>query len=415
MKLFGTRSWIKTADDKDDLKLSLATLMYFLAQAFNLTIKTALPIPDSIWGVVSAFWGGVILFFIIRAWRPLYRRSRRIVINSYLLFFIVYFLSAALISLRNEPLTVLLNPYLLNVFVFWLPIGLCAASVKNKQILYEVFMKSSYVFVILGIICFLGGKLGAANENASAYNMQLGFTLIIPTLFFLNEVFNGKIGFLFFFLLQMGIILAYANRGVLLSIIFFVAYKVLFERKHLFLSFLTIIASLLLLVFMEPIALYLLEVLDKFNLSSRTLTLLINDSIQQTSGREEIWDICSQMLTEHPVTGYGLGGECYTIYTRLSSRDVFGYGYSPHNGLLQLLLQFGLLGGGLACCLFLFPIFRMHRIKNPYLYYLTLIFGSAVVIPCCYSAGDIFLKPAVAIYLFCFYFDISRPSINKVR
>ena len=165
---------------------------------------------------------------------------------------------------------------------------------------------------------------------------------------------------------------------------------------------------------MEPIATYLLDLLSHYNLSSRTLSLLIDNSIQESSGRDEIWAICSGMLTEHPITGFGLGGECYTIYTRLSARDVFGYGYSPHNGLLQFLLQFGLIGGGIACALFLYPIFRLHRIKDLSLYSLVLIFFSAVAIPCCYSAGDVFLKPASAVYLFLFYFSfLKSPKTNQ--
>lgn len=402
------RSEFVSPDDKTDLKLSFASLVYFIAQALNLTIKTALPVPEGIWGEISAFFGVVILFFFFRAWLPLMQRSKGLVAKSYLFFLVVFVLSALLITIRNEPLTVLKDPYLVDVFVFWLPTGLCAAAVYNKQILYDAFFKTSYFLVVLGILCFLGGKVSGDNENVNAYNMQLGFTLIIPTLFFLNEVFKGRYKFLVLFGLQMAIIIAYANRGVLLSVLFFAFYKVFIDKGDVVFSFITIASCVLLIVFMEPIALFLSELLAKYNLSSRTLMLVLENSIQESSGRDEIWTICNEMLVDHPITGYGLGGECFQIYHRMRDSGAFSYAFSPHNGILQFILQFGWILGLLACFLMLLPIFRMHRIGDVYRKDLILIFCSAVIIPCCYSAGDIFLKPASAIYFFVYYFDVLR-------
>lgn len=398
---------ILSVEDIEDKKISWAAVMYLLTQAINMTIKTVLPIPENFWGMISAFFGVVILFYFIRVFRTVYKRVKNIIYVSYGAFSFIFLVSALLITLREEPLTVLTNPYIITVFVFWLPTGICAAAIKNYEILYNTFLKSSYIIFFLAIWCFWGEKIESENENI--YNMQMGFSLIIPTLFHLNEVFKRRYKFLFLFAIEVIIIIIYANRGVLLSLAFFTFYKVFVDHKNLFFSFLILVFSVFLLANLQSISLSVLDFLSRYHLSSRTLLSIVNDTLQESTGREEIWGICNNMLLVHPVTGWGVGGECYEIYKELGSLGNYGYGNSPHNALLQFLLQFGIIGGLIAIFLFLIPIFKMHLIKDINRNHLLLVLCSSSVIPCCYSAGDVFLKPAIALYFFLYYCK----SINK--
>lgn len=400
------RSVLCSEVDREDKTISEGAVMYFLAQCTNITIKTVFSVSEKAWGLISVIFGAIIVLFFLRGLKYVFKRSNNLIIKSYGFFILVFVISFVLISSRNEPTSVLTGEYLLNVFVFWLPTGIFVASVKNKEILYDTFIKASYIFFVLAIMCFFWGKV--KNEDEQAYNMSLGFAIIIPTLFHLNEAFKGNIKLLILFIIEMIILLIYANRGILLSVAFFVIYKVLTNQKRGFFSIIIILAALYVVFYSKEIAIGLLNILDDFNLYSRTLMKFAEASIFETSGRDEIWDICNNIMWDHPILGWGLGGECYPIYMRMDTFKEFGYGFSPHNGLLQLLLQFGVIFGSIAVILFLYPIFNMHKIQDLKRRDLVLIFCSSIAIPCCYSTGDIFLKPVVAVYLYCFYFDISR-------
>ena len=142
---------MKTHKIKDerywDYHISIAAAFYFIASCANASTKTILGIPENLWGTLSIIWGMMIISNYIFCYKEIFRRSRKIVIRSFTLFCIVYFISAILCTIRGESLHLMLGESALLTFAWWIPVGVCACSVKDKDILYEFFLKSSFIWL----------------------------------------------------------------------------------------------------------------------------------------------------------------------------------------------------------------------------------------------------------------------------
>lgn len=393
-------------DNYWDKRISFYVIYYFIASALNATIKHAFVIQDSLYNTISLLVGFSMVFFMLVPFGEVWRRSARLLIRIVVLFVVVYLVSICLVLARGETLRFLLRNTAFLTFAWWIPAGVYAYSVKNKEILYKTCLKGSLAISILMLVLWFSSY---NVENAEEYSMFLGFALIIPLLFHINECFRSRrIVFFLLALLEFFMIIAFANRGVILSIVAFLLFKIVIETKSFVRKIIGIILVLLVgIVWMidyEQIVLYFSEQLGSLGLMSRTLNMVLSGTITDSSGREEIWQICSKMIIEKPIFGWGLGGEYLEIAHRMGAApEEIGPAFSPHNGIIQNFVCFGLIGGMLASLVVIAPFFSIHRIKNSYVRYLVAIFTCTSIIPCLVSADGLFTKPAVAIALFLFY------------
>ncbi len=401
---------ILSIEEKTDQRISQFIGAYFIASTANMTMKTVLPIPNNLWSVVSLFWGCVIMFFMLRGIGPVLKRSLSLIIKSVVIFGLLFLWSYLLIIQRNEPTSVLVSGLAIPTIMFWLPIGIYACSVRDMQVLYHVILKTSYVLLGILIICFLfRNNIEKYGEEVNNYNMFFGYSIAFTSLIQLNEYFRSKrTVFLFLFILQVVLILLYANRGALLSISFFVFYKLVFDQtsltKKIFWIIILIVGVTTLLLYMESIANAAINLLSRFNMESRTLQKMAAAEIAESEARDELRQIAISMIGERPVIGWGIGGECYTIGMRYAPGADLTVGLSPHNGILQHMLYFGVLAGNLVNILLIAPLFKLHRINDEYRHAIVLVCCSAGFITTLWSSCDILLKPVVAIYLFLSYF-----------
>ena len=214
------------------------------------------------------------------------------------------------------------------------------------------------------------------------------------------------------FLLQVVLILLYANRGALLSVGFFIVYKLVFDQGSTLMKViwitLIILAIFALMFFMEELATAAIQVLGGYNIQSRTLEKMAMSEIAESEARDELRSIALQMIGERPVLGWGIGGECYTLGKRYLTGSELSVGFSPHNGLLQHMLYFGVVIGNIVNFLLIVPLFKLHKISDPYRHGLILVCGSAYFITTLWTSCDILLKPAVALYLYLSYSHIKQ-------
>jgi O-antigen ligase len=87
------------------------------------------------------------------------------------------------------------------------------------------------------------------------------------------------------------------------------------------------------------------HLLSEFNINSRTLILLINDNLGQSSGREGIYSFLIEKIKEQPLLGYGIGSDRMML------------GMYAHNLFLALFTFFGVIGGILSSLLIMFILF----------------------------------------------------------
>lgn len=398
------------ATEKADERISWYVGVYFIASTANMTMKTALPISEDLWGLVSLMWGVVILFFMLRGASVVLQRSKKLIYASLLITGALYLYSFLLISFRNEPTAVLSSEIGIPTFIFWLPVGIYACSVYNMKILYRVMLRSSYVLTILLFVCFLFRNGASVNgEEAKSYNMFFGYSMAFTSLFQLNEFYRKKNKkLLLLVIIQILLILIYANRGALLSIGFFVFYKLVLDqfsivKKVLWIVLLFVTLGVL-ISFSEEIALVGIDILGGFNIESRTLQKMATATLSESDARDELRMVALKMIEERPIFGWGIGGECYTIAARSMGIAVANHAFSPHNGILQHMLYFGVVAGNIFNVLLVLPIFKLHRIRNEFQHGIILVCCSAYFITTLWSSCDILLKPAVAIYIYLSYF-----------
>ena len=410
MCIFTMNKIIQYSDVYWDYRLSWATTAFFIGSVANASLKTVLSIPESLWGLMSAFFGvGILLSFALN-FKEMLRRSSTIFLHSMIVFLLIYLLSAILILFRGEPLNQMVYGTAFLTFAWWIPVGVYAISVKNKSILYEVWVKASYIISFFAIMMYF---FHIPNDNSSGgteYNMAFGFYIILPLLIHINEFIRKKRFFLICLVLfEFFTVVIYANRGIYLSLFFFGIYKFAFESGNRLRKFISIIFLVVFIVLMlssiETIAKNLILVMDSFGLHSRSVEMLASGVISDTSGRDELWGICYKMIEQKPILGWGLGGEYYTIGKNMGviPELVTAEGCNPHNGIIQNFVCFGLLGGIIVNMLLLKPIFFLSKFRGCN-HDLVLIFLSASTIPITISSAGFFIKPAVAFAVYLYYY-----------
>lgn len=397
-----------------DRRISFYVFFFFFATISNIVIKNVLPLSEDMWSLLSTLWGAAIMFFMVINIPEVYRRASIVLFRSICVFIILYFVSLCLNVFRNAPVHLIFSHGIFNTFLFWIPIGVSAYAVQDKSILYDVFYRGSFVLSALLWINFFWGVSNQQSVEASVYSMTFGFSMVIPLLFQISHLFKKANIFLFLLvILEIAAMLIFANRGCLLAIIFFVAYKLLFEKKNTAAAIIYLVVGLtfcILLAFsFKAIVGSLINILADMGIVSRSLNLLAYGEALQTSGRDEIWAICRDMINERPIMGWGLSGEYYEIASRLSdARQVTAEACNPHNGIIQFFVQFGLFGGLVVSLLFILPLFRLRMMPDCVTREIVLITGAAVIVPCMVSAADILGKPLSAIYLFLYIQGFSK-------
>lgn len=388
-----------------DKWISIYILVYFLIQATNLTIKSIINIPNSYWGIISIVFGIIILVFMLKSLHIVWRRSARLLLGSLFVFVILYLISFIFATIRNESYLLILKNSAFLTFAWWIPVGVYAASIKNYRILYETLVKGSFALSSVLFTCFFFRN---NIDSANVYNMSFGFAMVFPTLIHINE-FNRtkKVSLLILSIVEAIILLLYANRGVFLSIVFFVVYIILFGEKPVYKKIINAMVLLCILFFsvfyQEKIILTISDVLTIFNTESRTFSLFINGDIGNTSGRDVIWRYSISMFNEHPLLGWGLGGEYYKLTELFTGYKIEDTVIMTHNAIIQFFVEFGLIGGTILSFLFIKPVFGIHKITDQYRYSLVLICLAASVIPCLISASEPLAKPLTAICFYLYY------------
>ena len=85
---------------------------------------------------------------------------------------------------------------------------------------------------------------------------------------------------------------------------------------------------------------------------SYALQRLINGQITETAGRDALWKYYTGLIQQRPIFGYGLQG------------GWLGPGNGPHNMLLEYILAFGIIVGGIVSAysiyLLLFSVFKRN-------------------------------------------------------
>lgn len=200
------------------------------------------------------------------------------------------------------------------------------------------------------------GVAGSDQDAKMPYSVSFGYEVLIFALIFLYCALKyRKTSDILASFISIGMILAGGSRGPVFCIALFLVLYVMVElkdTKHRNLIIAGIVsAGTLVYLLYEKILMFIAGIVSKFGFSSRFITMLLEGEVADDNGRETIWGAAIEMIAEKPL-GYGAYGTRHVIYYKI----VAGY---PHNIILEILVEYGVIFGGIMVCIFIWNIFRI--------------------------------------------------------
>lgn len=410
--------FIFTKSDKEDEKLSFSIIFFFIIQSANSSIKNIVtglgPDVESWLSIIS---GVVILLAILSSMRIVVGRHPSVVVKSFIIFTALYAISIIMNMARNMPVSVLLRESMLWTLVWWLPMGLIIYSIRNKEILYRTLLKWSYLLSAVTLLSLISYFRAITLQNLSRgnYNMSFSYLLLFPLLIHLNEVFEKMSAKnLIWLVIELTAILLYGTRAALMCMAVFMVFKIvaggLSTQKKIFVVVFS--AVLVISFFLGAGTLY--EDLEKSGYTSRTLEMFTSGTVSSSAGRDELRGYAIDLIKERPLFGYGLGGDFAVLYEKAYGISVMHGNYSsltPHNGILQMMMNFGVLIGLILSLWLIITLFKINGVKDTNTKTVLILLCSVYIIPALTVSDGIFVKPGIALYIFLFF--NRRYSLNK--
>ena len=202
-----------------------------------------------------------------------------------------------------------------------------------------VMVIGNIAFFIFDVLC-MDKTLG---------NMEVSYSLLslaaITTLIFFK---NKKKKLLLITISSVVAIFMVGSRGPLLC---YAAYVLLYllnnARKNIIPISLLIIVSLFVGFSYNRIIETVGDVMNDFGISSRTLYKLQNGTITSDTGRSKIHSIVEDTIRENPIFGIGIGGDRIVIYEKHYHGQKDINSCYPHNIILEVLSDYGIVFGSL--------------------------------------------------------------------
>lgn len=244
------------------------------------------------------------------------------------------------------------NDYMSKILSYFMiltiPAGLLGLSFSVNRI-ESIYNKFKYINLYL-TLCFAlalykgrNADIGILNDVAGASHLLVGYTMSALFAFNLLQFINNKkllskIFYLCLMALNILLIVFSGSRGSLVSImlIFLIAsFKYLFNRKRIFMF--------VIIAFLVSGLLKVISTNQNFEFATARILSALNTSQDQSSQeRYGLYDIAIQAFKDSPIIGNGVGSFSHEV----------GKYYYPHNIVLELLNDFGLIGIIVAIILF---------------------------------------------------------------
>jgi hypothetical protein len=338
------------------------TIQYFVLYFFH--------IEESSMGTIIRLLSKIIvgMFFLI-ALNGVLKKEYRLITITYGISIIISLLNVLLFPQNIDSI----KSIVFDFFFICLPCFIYSFSINNFDILYKTFEKICNIVLVVGLIISL---LDFSNKiDVGTYSMTLSYYLLIPSLLYLYKFLNEvSIKYFILFLISFISVLLLGARGPILCIaVYTIIYLVNSIRgknsvKKTIIYFILIILLLTGVIFLKEILLLINNILNKYNIYSRTINLLLNEKIH-LSGREYLYTGAIELIKKYPIIGIGIAGDRY----------YFG-GY-VHNLFLEILLDFGCFLGLIICFVLIIIFIKSIFFTNKKIANFTSIFFCLGVVP----------------------------------
>lgn len=222
-----------------------------------------------------------------------------------------------------------------------------AYAIVNIKKLVAYLNKSAHFtfYLAMGFVVFIVAR--GANIDYIAFANGILFAAV----FFLAEWFNGNKKASVYTLILAALLIGFCSRSSILywSLAFvFLLIKKAQSTNSTKIAIIIIVLSLILIplfLFWKDILIWLYYTLCDIGIDSRTLYMIIDGSIIDLNGRDEIYPLLIDKIRANPLLGYGIGSpNAFVVDYFFKWTGSINYiGSGAHNGVLACAVEFGVI------------------------------------------------------------------------
>lgn len=335
---------------------------------FSICASIAFPIIDSLANRYFniAFWDsfltkGIYYGSLILALYYSFKRFKRA-----MFFFPFFVLMLWVFSFIVYPMNrIFLWDILFSLTTSSLPLFIIVLAVRDFRGLFVALRETSIIIIICSILFVdftYSGRLNIDYMNLSYY-MQFAVMFMFIAAAKNRKVFDWIITFIgFLILFTMGA--RGALMGLLVGVFFYILHQRKINIKNIIILSLIIGFFIIYSINYENILQYFVQLLDQFNVSSRTIDLIIDNELFESSGRDSLFNRALIVISNNLMTGTGMAGDRATV------------GAYTHNLFTELLVEYGVLLGGLLIGILLYYLVKslFAKRKNELYYIFVAVF-----------------------------------------
>lgn len=288
------------------------------------------------------------------------------------LLIVIYFYACMFLYPNNKPFLEDLSFIFLIKSVPLYFIGISLNINKSYNLLRTV---SAMSIIILFVVLFLMGGMSVYElEGDEGEGMGKAYALLPCVLFMIWDSFR-KTSFANILLSILGVflLLSLGTRGPIVCILAFVLLDLLLfkDYKHPICNRIVIIsAGGVLYTFLTPILHGVQGLLMAAGASTRIVNSILEDTFDDSRGRDNIYSFMWEQIIKDPLSGHGLAGDRASTYASWS-----------HNFAIEIFMTFGLVIGSaiLGFLLWMLIIIIVKDIHSIHTQFTILLFCSSIV------------------------------------
>lgn len=369
-----------------DRALSRFVCLYYFFGLLNVALKTSFNLSDIYWNITSLLFEGILIVLLASCLNAMFQKNLNLFILIESIVIIIYIMSFLQGNATND---MLLSRGITSTMIA-IPIGIAVVSVSDKKIIYSYLLKYSYIAMFISVI-YLTTSVATSN---SSYNMSFATYILIFVIIQWNELLSGnKRNPLTVVLAIYGLVfmLLYGNRGALISVVFFIVLKLCKcynEKKYIYASIIVAIGFIIAYNY-ERLISFIAQLLDENGRSSYSITRLVEGSFFESTAREQLISYYWELIKDKPLTGWGVYG------------GFIGEGLGPHNIVIELLLAFGIIIGGILAAFYIISFVKVvfTKSKQGTGYDLLLMYTAAIIMKFI-SSGQFLSTPNLFVFVF---------------
>lgn len=363
MNLLKNEEKIKSSIEIGDKKISLAIVSSFIVLIIQYFVLITFNILESESASRIQLLSKLLVALIfLYALPTVIKRSQLKLLFVYFIATLIFLVHYLMFPENQKYIRELIFPF----FGMCLPALIYSMSIYEWNIFKKIMKKSSIIIFVIGMIISL--LIIFDIVQFSSYSMALSYYMLIPTILFIDDLFN-RFSFksIILTVVSLIVILGIGSRGAILCILVFIILKIIRFRIKFRYNELISYSFLLLVVIISYINLnhllsFIYNFLLNFGIKSRSIELFLIDEVH-LSGRDYIYREIVNKILDKPFIGLGLAGDRYR-------------GGYVHNFILEIIAHFGIVIGLIIVILLLGLITMSLLTKNMEKYNMLIIWLS---------------------------------------